>query len=154
MLGNKNKSQQPAAETTSLIAIGTSIRGDVVFSGRLHVDGTVEGSLHGQGEQAVLTLSNNARISGEIAAPHVIINGIVNGDVSAAERLELASGARVDGNVYYKVMEMSAGAQINGKIVHRAEPARQLPKPDSAHIERVDVADFAEAKSLKSGTAA
>ena len=52
------------------------------------------------------------------------------------------------------LMEMSAGAQINGKIVYRSEPARQLPKPDSAHIERVDVADFAEAKSLKSGTAA
>jgi cytoskeletal protein CcmA (bactofilin family) len=154
MLGNKNKSPQPCAETTSLIAVGTSIRGDVVFSGRLHVDGTVEGSLHGQGEHAILTLSCNAKISGEIAAPHVIINGVVNGDVCATERLELASGARVDGNVYYKVMEMSAGAQINGKIVYRAEPARQLPKPESAHIERVEVADFAEAKSLKSGTAA
>jgi cytoskeletal protein CcmA (bactofilin family) len=153
MLGKK-KSAPPAAETTSLIAVGTSIRGDVVFNGRLHVDGTVEGSLQGQGEQAVLTLSCNAKICGEIAAPHVIINGVVNGDVCATERLELASGARVDGNVFYKVMEMSAGAQVNGKIVHRAEPARQLPKPDSAHIERVEVADFAEAKSLKSGTAA
>lgn len=131
MLGNRNKSNQamPPAETTSLIAAGTHIRGDVSFNGRLHVDGTVEGALQGEGDNAVLTLSNSARIKGEITAPHVVINGEVNGDVAATQRLELAAGARVEGNVYYKVMEMSAGAQINGKIVHRAEPPRQLAAP-------------------------
>lgn len=132
MLGNRNKSNGAAiTETTSLIAVGTRIRGDVAFSGRLHVDGSVEGALHGEGENAVLTLSNNAKVVGEIVAPHVVINGLVNGDVTATQRLELASGARVEGNVYYKVMEMSAGAEINGKIVHRADPPKQLPRPES-----------------------
>ncbi|HSE13629.1 MAG TPA: polymer-forming cytoskeletal protein, partial [Rudaea sp.] len=60
---------------------------------------------------------------------HIVINGAVTGDVTADERLELASNARVEGNVYYKVLEMSAGAQINGKMVHRAEPPRQLSGP-------------------------
>ena len=80
----------------------------------------------------MLPLSHSGRIKGEIIAPHVIINGAVNGDVTATQRLELAAGARVEGNVYYKVMEMSAGAQINGKIVHRAEPPKQLAAPDEA----------------------
>jgi cytoskeletal protein CcmA (bactofilin family) len=134
MLGNRNKTNPVAtpAETTSLIAGGTQIRGDVTFNGRLHVDGSVEGALLGEGDNAVLTLSNSARIKGEITAPHVVINGEVNGDVTATQRLELAAGARVEGNVYYKVMEMSAGAQINGKIVHRAEPPRQLAAPGGA----------------------
>ncbi|MFT3791139.1 MAG: polymer-forming cytoskeletal protein [Rudaea sp.] len=134
MLGNRNKSNQaaPAADTTSLIANGTHVRGDVVFSGRLHVDGSVEGALHGESDNAVLTLSNSASIKGEIVAPHVVINGQVNGDVTATQRLELAAGARVEGNVYYKVMEMSAGAQINGKIVHRADPPKQLAAPEDA----------------------
>jgi cytoskeletal protein CcmA (bactofilin family) len=133
MLGNRNKSNQAApAETTSLIASGTQIRGDVIFSGRLHVDGGVEGALHGQSDNAVLTLSNSARIKGEIIAPHVVINGEVNGDVTATQRLELAANARVEGNVFYKVMEMSAGAQVNGKIVHRPDPPKQLAAPESA----------------------
>jgi len=51
--------------------------------------------------------------------------------VTAIDRLELASNARVEGNVYYKVLEMSAGAQINGKMVHRAEAPKQLPKPET-----------------------
>jgi cytoskeletal protein CcmA (bactofilin family) len=140
MLGNKSKPAPPAADTTSLIAVGTQVRGDVRFSGRLHVDGSVEGALHGEGENAVLTLSNSAQVTGEIVAPHVVINGIVSGDVTASERLELASGARVEGNVYYKVMEMSAGAQINGKIVHRAEPPRQLAGPQET---KAVVEDFA-----------
>ena len=132
MLGNRNKSNQavPPAETTSLIANGTQVRGDVTFNGRLHVDGSVEGALHGEGDNAVLTLSNSARIKGQITAPHVVITGEVDGDVTATQRLELAAGARVEGNVYYKVMEMSAGAQINGKIVHRAETPKQLAAPE------------------------
>jgi cytoskeletal protein CcmA (bactofilin family) len=132
MLGNRNKPNPAApAETTSLIANGTQIRGDVIFSGRLHVDGNVEGALHGESDNAVLTLSNSAHVKGEIIAPHVVVNGEVNGDVTATQRLELAAGARIEGNVYYKVMEMSAGAQINGKIVHRADPPKQLAAPES-----------------------
>ena len=51
--------------------------------------------------------------------------------MTAGERLELAGKARVEGNIYYKVLEMSAGAQINGKMMHRAEPPRQLSGPDA-----------------------
>jgi len=120
------------AESTSLIAAGTEIRGDVQFTGRLHIDGKVEGSIRADDADAVLTLSTQAQVVGEIVAPHIVINGAVNGDVTAGERLELASNARVEGNVYYKVLEMSAGAQINGKMVYRAEPPRQLAGPGVA----------------------
>jgi cytoskeletal protein CcmA (bactofilin family) len=132
MFSNSKKASRNGggnAECTSLIAAGTEIRGDVQFSGRLHIDGKVEGSIRADSADAVLTLSNHAQIHGEIQAPHIIINGAVTGDVTAGERLELASNARVEGNVYYKVLEMSAGAQINGKIVHQAEPPRQLSGP-------------------------
>ena len=130
MFTNKGKEQRSnGAQNTSLIAAGTEIRGDVQFSGRLHIDGKVEGSIRADAADAVLTLSNHAHVQGEIIAPHIVINGTVTGDVTAGERLELASNARVEGNVYYKILEMSPGAQINGKIVHRAEPPRQLSGP-------------------------
>ena len=89
------------------------------------------GRIRAEASDAVLTLSNHAQVIGEIQAPHIVINGTVTGDVTADERLELASNARVEGNVFYKVLEMSAGAQINGKMVHRAEPPRQLSEPET-----------------------
>ena len=131
MFNNNRKDTRPVAEATTLIAAGTEIRGDIQFKGRLHVDGMVEGAIHGDGAQAMLTLSEHARVQGELHAPHIIINGTVIGDVTAIDRLELASNARVEGNVYYKVLEMSAGAQINGKMVHRSEPPKQLTKPET-----------------------
>ncbi len=129
---NHRKEARPAATdaATTLIAAGTTVRGDVHFSGRLHLDGTVEGAIRGEGAQAMLTLSEHAVVTGEVQAPHIVVDGTINGDVNAGERLELASNARVEGNVYYKMLEMSAGARINGKMVHRAEPPRQLPKPE------------------------
>jgi cytoskeletal protein CcmA (bactofilin family) len=123
---------RPGAETTTLIAAGTEIRGDIRFTGRLHIDGKIEGAIRGEGAQAMLTLSEQASVIGEVQAPHIVVNGEINGDVTASERLELASNARIEGNVHYKVLEMSAGARINGKMVHRTEPPRQLPKPGEA----------------------
>ena len=131
------KNAQSTAEATTLIAAGTEIRGDIHFKGCLHVDGKIEGAIRGEGAQAMLTLSAHASVTGEVQAPHIVVNGAITGDVTASERLELASNARVEGNVYYKLLEMSAGAQINGKMVYRAEPPRQLPKPEVA----ADVAD-------------
>jgi cytoskeletal protein CcmA (bactofilin family) len=131
MFSNNRKDARPAADVTTLIAASTEIRGDVQFNGRLHVDGKIDGAIRGEGTNAMLTLSEHARVTGEVQAPHIVINGSITGDVTASERLELASNARVEGNVYYKVLEMSAGAQINGKMVHRSEPPRQLPKPEA-----------------------
>ena len=39
------------------------------------------------------------------------------GDVYANERVELAN-ARVSGTVYYRLLEMAMGAEVNGKLVH------------------------------------
>ena len=143
----KDAPAAPASSTaTTLIAAGTEIRGDVHFSGRLHLDGKVDGALRGEGPQAMLTLSEHAVVTGEVHAPHIVVDGSINGDVNAGERLELASNARVEGNVYYKMLEMSAGARINGKMVHRAEPLKQLSKPGESSTETEEAVEADVAK--------
>ncbi len=129
MFGNDKRNGRVVAAITTLIAEGTTIRGDIEFAGGLHLDGAVEGSLSAHGEKAVLTVSDKGRVTGEIRAPNAVINGAVKGDVVISERLELAVHARVEGNVYYKVLEMAAGAQVNGKMIYQAEPPRQLTGP-------------------------
>lgn len=121
MWGPKKKPKQ-TAHIDSLIGQNTEIRGDVVFSGGLHVDGVVKGSVIAEkGEDSVLTLSERGTIEGEVRVPNVVVNGTVIGDVHAAGHVELAAMARVHGNVYYSLIEMAMGAEVNGNLVHQAK---------------------------------
>jgi cytoskeletal protein CcmA (bactofilin family) len=138
MLNRKRSERSPNHHDTSLIARGTVIRGDVHFSGTLHLDGRIEGIVQAEEEQAVFTLSENGVVQGEIRVPQAIINGQVVGDIHVNERLELAPQARVTGDVHYRTLEMAAGAQVNGRISHRvAEAPRELPAPQLAGAEVV-----------------
>jgi cytoskeletal protein CcmA (bactofilin family) len=117
---------------TSLIARGTVIRGDLRFSGALHLDGRIEGTVLGEGDDAMFTLSEHGQVHGEIHVPQAVINGHVTGDVNVSVRLELAPQARIDGDLRYHTLEMAAGAQVNGRISRQVEQAqRELPAPDA-----------------------
>ena len=118
----QNKKPKQTAHIDSLIGQNTEIHGDVIFSGGLHVDGTVKGSVIAEkGEDSVLTLSERGTIEGEVKVPNVVVNGSVIGDVHATGHVELAAQARVHGNVYYSLIEMAMGAEVNGKLMHQAE---------------------------------
>ncbi len=139
MFGNNKRNGNghgvAVAPITTLIAEGTVIRGDVEFTGGLHLDGRIDGAISADGADAVLTLSDKGRVTGEIRASNAIINGSVQGDIVVGERLELAAGARIEGNVYYKMLEMAAGAQVNGKMIYQPDAPRQLTGPDLAAAE-------------------
>lgn len=103
----------------TLIGAHVTIRGDVEFRGGLYVEGRIVGKVCAiDGEPAVLMLAEQGSIEGEVHAPVVMVNGRLDGDVHAAERVELAAKARVMGNVHYRVVEMNAGAQLTGRLIH------------------------------------
>jgi cytoskeletal protein CcmA (bactofilin family) len=131
MFGNDKRSAKVAvAAISTLIAEGTRIRGDVQFNGGLHLEGVIDGSVSAEGADSVLTLSDKGRINGEVRVSNAVVNGTVNGDIFVGERLELAGNARIEGNVHYKVLEMAAGAQVNGKMLYQSEAPRRLPAPE------------------------
>lgn len=107
----------------SLIGPGTEISGNVIFSGGLHIDGKVEGNVSAAEEanMAILTLSEQGSIKGDVRVPHVILNGIVEGNVYAAEKAELEVNARINGNLYYNLIEMAMGAEVNGSLIRSTE---------------------------------
>jgi cytoskeletal protein CcmA (bactofilin family) len=109
------------AKIDTLIGANTRINGDVEFAGGLHVDGHINGNVKAQPEAgAFLSVSEQGCIEGSVVALNVLLNGIVKGDIEAGDRVELGSKARVLGNVQYAVIETAVGAQINGKLIHRA----------------------------------
>lgn len=139
MLNRKRHDRRNSdSHETSLIARGTVIRGDLRFSGALHLDGRIEGTVLAEGDDAMFTLSEHGQVHGEIRVPHAVINGHVTGDVHISARLELAPNARIDGDLRYHTLEMAAGAQVNGRISRQAEEGqRELPAPDAELDEAV-----------------
>ena len=118
------RNQNKSAKIDTLIGAETRINGDVEFAGGLHVDGQINGNVKGTtAPDTFLSVSESGCIEGSVIAPTVILNGIVKGDIEAGDRVELGAKARVLGNVHYTIIETAVGAQINGKLIHRANPA-------------------------------
>ncbi len=113
--------KRASAKIDSLIGQNTLLSGDVEFSGGFHVDGKLKGSVRSIDPESMLTLSDQGVVEGDVHVPNIILNGTVIGDVYASERVELASNAKVIGNVYYNLIEMAMGAEVNGNLVHKAE---------------------------------
>ncbi|VAW75571.1 Polymer-forming bactofilin [hydrothermal vent metagenome] len=114
-----NGKKPGVAKIDTLVGRNTVVEGDVIFTGGLHVDGCIKGNVIAEKDSlSVLTLSEKGRIEGEVRVPHIILNGSVEGDVHAMDRVVLASQANVTGNVYYLLIEMAIGASVNGSLVH------------------------------------
>jgi len=111
---------------TTLISSETTITGDITFTGQLDIEGTVNGSVQGASGDAVLRVVSGGRVAGEIKVPHATVNGKVEGDVHSSERLVLSEQAVIDGDVYYNLIEMAAGAKVNGGLRHSSNVADDL----------------------------
>jgi len=123
MFGRK---QRRHAVVDTLVGSNSQVNGDLSFTGGCHIDGTVKGNVSADGDShSALSISEDGTIEGGVTVPYVVLNGIVRGDVVASQRVELGPTARVIGNVYYNLIEMAIGAEINGKLVH--QPEGQVP---------------------------
>lgn len=99
---------------TTIIAQDTEIRGDIHFNGAVQIDGRILGNIFA--EQGLVRISEHGRVEGSIRAPSIFINGEVQGDVFAAEHLELDAKARITGDLHYRFLETVMGAQISGQL--------------------------------------
>jgi cytoskeletal protein CcmA (bactofilin family) len=112
-------SKQPRIDT--LIGKAARVHGDVDFEGGLHLDGSIAGNVRSdQAPGSTLSVSETGSIQGAVEVPNVVLNGTVKGDIHARQRVVLGATARVEGNVYYGVIEMTLGAQIMGKLMRLA----------------------------------
>ena len=119
---DRKKPRAPRKRIDSLIGAGTTVSGDIAFSGGLRVDGKVIGKVTTLDNQpGTLVISEQARVDGEVRVSHVVVNGEVSGSLIANDYLELQAKARVNADVAYRMLEMHFGAIVEGKLMH-AEP--------------------------------
>lgn len=116
------KGSKPQNRIDCLIGAGTSVEGNVVFTGGLRVDGQVRGNiLAEEGKPGTLVISEQAKVEGEIRVPHIVVNGAVLGPVYSSEYVELQAKANVTGDVHYNTLEVQLGAVLQGRLVHQTE---------------------------------
>lgn len=121
------RTTKPQNRIDSLIGAGTTIEGDIEFTGGLRIDGQIKGNVRAVGDgSSTLVVSEQARIEGEVSVTHVVINGTVIGPVRSGEFLELQPRARVTGDVEYNTVEMHLGAVVQGRLIHQGTPAKAV----------------------------
>ncbi|HSP45233.1 MAG TPA: polymer-forming cytoskeletal protein [Chthoniobacterales bacterium] len=102
------------------LSSGVSIKGTVKFKKELLIDCEVEGTIDSQGR---LTVGKQARIMGDIKTRSVIVDGTVNGNITAGERCELRAGCTVNGDIEAPRLVVDEAASFIGS----AKIATQKP---------------------------
>ena len=118
------KNRRPkTSKVDSLVGKRARVLGEIRFSEGLHIDGLIKGNVVSDEDRpATLSVSDSGTIEGHVKVPNVIISGIVRGDVYSSDYVELGSTARIEGDVYYGLIEMAMGAEVNGKLVRIIDP--------------------------------
>ena len=82
----KSATEKPCNTIDTLIGGKTELKGDIVFSGGLRIDGKIRGNITAKGDDgaSTLVLSEHAVVTGNVTVPHIITNGSIKGNVRAA----------------------------------------------------------------------
>lgn len=128
----RDNSPKPAlsARAMACISQGIKIRGDILGSEDLFIDGEVDGKLDLAG--AVLTIGPNGRVKADVSAREVIVRGRVDGKVIGRERVQIWSTGRIEGEVHTERLAIEDGAILRGKV----ESGKELEKPKDAFASR------------------
>ncbi len=134
---------------------GTVLSGEAVFKGMLRVDGHLTGRINS--ENGTLIVSSGGRVDADINVATAKINGVVNGDIVARERLEFGRTAQVHGDIQTPILVIEEGAIFEGNcrmqsIAAAPEKRETLPAKEPAAPGNVPLASKAAAPEQPSAS--
>lgn len=102
--------------SADLAQIGKSlvIKGELSGSEDLYVDGQVEGSIALKGNS--LTVGPNGYVKANVEAKGVVVQGKLDGNVQASERVQLRKSAVMNGDITTQRISIEEGAYLKGKV--------------------------------------
>ena len=98
-------------DNLTFLGKGVDFKGVLHFDGTVRIDGCIEGEIHTKG---TLIVGENAVIKGIISAGSLICSGKINGNINAAEKVELMKPAVLIGDVRSPSISMEPGAHFHG----------------------------------------
>jgi cytoskeletal protein CcmA (bactofilin family) len=115
--GNRSMSQAP---TFSILGADMAIKGNVVASAELHIDGKIEGDVSCES----LIQGEASEVFGAIKAESARLAGLVQGTITVGE-LTILKSAQINGDVFYDSLTMEPGAQVDGRLATRSTVKRE-----------------------------
>ena len=109
----KRKLEDRKSTNESIIGLGTKIKGVIIGAGSIRISGQFKGKAN---SNWLVIVEKGGRIEGTINAPHVIIDGELNGNIDSAEHVELRAECRMIGNINTSKIAIAEGSIIHGEI--------------------------------------
>lgn len=102
----------PTPGGASLIASGTTLKGDITSNGDIRIDGTLLGNMQCS---AKVIIGANGVVEGDISGQQADIMGKITGTIKVKELLQLKGGSVVNGNLYASKLQIEPSANFNGQ---------------------------------------
>ncbi len=136
--------QQPIrSKNVSVIGPTLVFKGELSADEDLVIEGTIEGTIAHHKKN--LTIGKEGRVTADIHACCVLVEGELNGDIHSDGLVSLAKGARVTGDLYCNRLVTEEGARFNGRIeMAIPNPLKVAPEPEEIEEEEA----FTEAENL------
>lgn len=112
------------SEIITILGKGSAFDGKLTFEGTVRIDGDFSGEIRTDG---TLVVGQTAKVTAHIDASIVVIEGQVDGDIRATERVELAGTARAVGTLHAPSLEIHRGAVFDGRCVMSMRAADEPP---------------------------
>jgi cytoskeletal protein CcmA (bactofilin family) len=122
--GPARRFSDAAEAAATVIASGIHIKGEVAGSGAVDVAGILDGDCRITG---LCRVRAGARLSGEVTASSVIVDGEVTGRLVVAERVEIGAAGRVRANIRARVVAIAEGAYFEGDVNMDATAGPAVP---------------------------
>jgi cytoskeletal protein CcmA (bactofilin family) len=104
----------PTGAGPATIAKSLEVKGEVICSDWLYIDGKVEGSISQPGGR--VTISRDAQVAANISAREVVVLGKVRGNIDASDRVDMRSESSLIGNVITQRISIGDGAFFEGSM--------------------------------------
>jgi cytoskeletal protein CcmA (bactofilin family) len=113
----------PTGAGSTTIAKSLEVKGEVICSDWLYIDGKVEGSISQPGGR--VTISRDAQVAANISAREVVVLGKVRGNIDASDHVDMRSESSLIGNVITQRISIGDGAFVEGSM-EISESARRI----------------------------
>ena len=118
MFNQKSKSETtgdvsaPGTGAATIIAAGTTLKGDISSNGDIRIDDHLQGNIQCQ---AKVVIGSNGSVEGDISGQQADIMGKVSGTIKVKELLQLKGGSHMNGNLYAGKLQIEPSANFNGQ---------------------------------------
>jgi cytoskeletal protein CcmA (bactofilin family) len=119
------KAPETARGEMTLIGKSVVIKGELSCSEDLYIDGQVEGAIDPKGHR--LTIGPNGRVKANVNACAVVVQGKLEGNIQASDRVDLKQSAVVVGDIATQRISIDEGAYFKGSVnLQKEAPKKEV----------------------------